>query len=223
MRNLIAILAVLAMGVSAMADVTWVEDNATSGTSTMTWTSTDPLAGMALELTVVSGALDSVEMTGFNVFIDQAYSTPGFATLAEVNTNPVAEADAPGAITDLAGTFAVCGGSLTEDHAGVTTGTIVLMASEETVVDIVADDTRGGAVAMGGAAVAVTAAQATITVGPSPFEQGDINGDGVVDFSDANIVITLWGTSDAAGDVNGDGVVDFSDANVIITNWGMTF
>ncbi len=235
MRNLIAILAVLAMGVSAMADVTWVEDNTTAKTSVMTWTSSEPLAGMALELAVADGtSLTSVAMTGFNVFIDQAYSTPGFTTLESVNTNPAANADAPGAITDLTGTFAVCGGSLTEDHAGVSTGTIVLTADVSTTVDITADETRGGAVAMGGAAVAVTPVTATITAGPTCwsyeyFTSGDADGDGDVDTDDWPIFRDAFGTAegDAAynpcADFDKDGDVDTDDWPTFRDNFGKTF
>ncbi|MBR1881586.1 MAG: PKD domain-containing protein [Muribaculaceae bacterium] len=57
---------------------------------------------------------------------------------------------------------------------------------------------------------------------PSPFETGDVNGDGTVDVSDVNAVISVVlgkaQASDLKGnaDVNGDGSVDVSDVNAII-------
>lgn len=57
------------------------------------------------------------------------------------------------------------------------------------------------------------------TVLPCP---GDTNGDGVVDFSDLNQVLSQFGQSGAglAGDLNGDGVVDFLDLNIVLGVYG---
>ena len=48
--------------------------------------------------------------------------------------------------------------------------------------------------------------------------KGDVNGDGEVNISDVNNVISiiLSGGTDAAGDVNGDGEVNISDVNAVI-------
>lgn len=48
--------------------------------------------------------------------------------------------------------------------------------------------------------------------------KGDVNGDGIVDISDANSVInTILGRQDTpAADVNGDGIVDITDLNVLL-------
>lgn len=51
----------------------------------------------------------------------------------------------------------------------------------------------------------------------------DINGDGVVNFTDLNAVLTSFGQSGAnpPGDTDGDGDVDFSDLNTILSNFGV--
>ena len=48
--------------------------------------------------------------------------------------------------------------------------------------------------------------------------KGDVNGDGVVNISDVNLIIgmILSGNSSADGDVNGDGAVNIGDINVVI-------
>lgn len=57
---------------------------------------------------------------------------------------------------------------------------------------------------------------------PSPALPGDVNGDGVVDITDANIVINILLGKDAAdnyndrADINGDANVDIADANTAI-------
>jgi hypothetical protein len=59
---------------------------------------------------------------------------------------------------------------------------------------------------------------------PDASVPGDLNGDGVVNFADLNLVLSNFGTSGApgmtAGDANGDGVVDFSDLNIVLSNFG---
>ncbi|MEA5486611.1 hypothetical protein [Pseudanabaena sp. CCNP1317] len=51
---------------------------------------------------------------------------------------------------------------------------------------------------------------------------GDTNGDGVVNFSDLNAVLSAFGQSGAGipGDLNGDGVVNFSDLNIVLSEFG---
>lgn len=51
---------------------------------------------------------------------------------------------------------------------------------------------------------------------------GDLNGDGLVDAMDAEILFSGWGTippGDPIADTNGDGLVDAADASVVFTNW----
>ena len=52
----------------------------------------------------------------------------------------------------------------------------------------------------------------------SPTIRGDVNGDGVVNISDINLIINmiLSGTFNAKGDVNSDGVVNITDINAVI-------
>ncbi len=51
---------------------------------------------------------------------------------------------------------------------------------------------------------------------------GDINGDGTVNFTDLNIVLSQFGQTGVGlqGDVTGDGAVNFADLNVILSNFG---
>jgi hypothetical protein len=62
----------------------------------------------------------------------------------------------------------------------------------------------------------------TLDAPPPPVCQGDVNGDGVVNFSDLNAVLTDFGATGSGipGDVNGDGVVNFADLNTVLTNFG---
>jgi hypothetical protein len=57
---------------------------------------------------------------------------------------------------------------------------------------------------------------------PSPGTPGDTNGDGVVNFTDLNIVLAGFGQTGAGlpGDLNDDGIVDFSDLNEVLSNFG---
>ena len=57
---------------------------------------------------------------------------------------------------------------------------------------------------------------------PQPVvQEGDTNGDGVVDVVDLLAVIAQWGcTGSCSADVNGDGDVDVSDLLLVIGNWG---
>ena len=45
---------------------------------------------------------------------------------------------------------------------------------------------------------------------------GDLNGDGVVDIADLDVLISLFGTSDRTGDLDGDGIVTIFDAIILI-------
>jgi hypothetical protein len=59
--------------------------------------------------------------------------------------------------------------------------------------------------------------------GPLP---GDANGDGSVDGTDLNTVLSNYGVTSggawAAGDFNGDGAIDGTDLNVVLSNYGTT-
>jgi peroxidase len=54
---------------------------------------------------------------------------------------------------------------------------------------------------------------------------GDANGNGSVDFTDLNSVLTTFGANQigAAGDTNGDGVVDFDDLQNVLTGFGTQY
>ncbi|MGD9692122.1 MAG: M14 family zinc carboxypeptidase [Phycisphaerales bacterium] len=51
---------------------------------------------------------------------------------------------------------------------------------------------------------------------------GDINGDGVVNFADLNILLSNFGLSGPGipGDITGDGNVNFADLNILLSNFG---
>ncbi len=52
---------------------------------------------------------------------------------------------------------------------------------------------------------------------------GDLNGDGVVNFADLNIILSNFGASGAPGipgDANNDGLVNFADLNIVLSNFG---
>jgi hypothetical protein len=61
---------------------------------------------------------------------------------------------------------------------------------------------------------------------PAPASDlpGDLNGDGVVNFTDLNIVLGAFGSSGVPGmtpgDADGDGVVNFTDLNIVLGNFG---
>ena len=78
--------------------------------------------------------------------------------------------------------------------------------------------TRDDVAANGGFAASWTAAAPTPGVFESEFLLGDVNRDGVVDFSDISPFITLLATSayTVEADVNQDGVFDFSDISRFI-------
>ena len=61
-----------------------------------------------------------------------------------------------------------------------------------------------------------------IIAGMTPCD-GDTNGDGVINFTDLNTVLSQFGQSGMglAGDLNGDGVVNFSDLNEVLSNFGV--
>ena len=56
-------------------------------------------------------------------------------------------------------------------------------------------------------------------------EAGDANLDGVVNFTDLNIVLTNYNQPGdwSEGDFNHDGVVNFADLNIVLTNYNQSF
>jgi Aspartyl protease len=50
--------------------------------------------------------------------------------------------------------------------------------------------------------------------------EGDVNGDGLIDIFDINLVSSNWGNAGGPGDANGDGIVNIFDINVVSADWG---
>jgi len=50
---------------------------------------------------------------------------------------------------------------------------------------------------------------------------GDLNGDGIVNAADLNILLAAWGTDDPIADINGDGIVNAADLNILLSNWSV--
>lgn len=48
-------------------------------------------------------------------------------------------------------------------------------------------------------------------------QEGDLSGDGRVDFVDLNLLLSYWG--EEAGDIDGDGVGNFDDLAIILSQW----
>jgi hypothetical protein len=67
---------------------------------------------------------------------------------------------------------------------------------------------------------------AQVFVGFTGVCAGDTNGDGIVNFTDINAVLSTFGMSGAPGfmgaDLNSDGVVNFTDLNIILSNFGLS-
>lgn len=98
--------------------------------------------------------------------------------------------------------------SSNERVARVRSGIVELLAGGTAVITATAVDGGSSATCV----INVTGA------GPAPLP-GDVNGDGTVDVSDANILINIiLGHQEAipAADVNSDGTIDISDANAVI-------
>lgn len=58
-----------------------------------------------------------------------------------------------------------------------------------------------------------------ITLGSGYQVPGDVNGDGVVNLADLNLVLANFATPGTDGDANGDGVVDLADLNLVLANF----
>jgi hypothetical protein len=48
----------------------------------------------------------------------------------------------------------------------------------------------------------------------------DIDGDGVVGFTDVLAVLAAWGNAGGPEDLDGSGLVDFGDLLVVLAQWG---
>jgi len=55
---------------------------------------------------------------------------------------------------------------------------------------------------------------------PVPDCPADVNGDGIVDLNDLNIVLTNFGQTTSIGDTNSDGIVDLDDLNAVLSAFG---
>ncbi len=53
----------------------------------------------------------------------------------------------------------------------------------------------------------------------APACEGDVTGDGLVNFEDLNEVLDNWNTAGPDGDANGDGAVNFEDLNEVLDAW----
>ncbi len=65
----------------------------------------------------------------------------------------------------------------------------------------------------------------SLTFGIAGACLGDANGDGRIDLTDLNIILSNFGASGApglTGDVNADGIVDFNDLNLTLVRFGST-
>jgi hypothetical protein len=55
---------------------------------------------------------------------------------------------------------------------------------------------------------------------PSNIAYGDLNGDGIVNSADLNILIGSWGIASASADINGNGIVDIGDLSILLSHYG---
>lgn len=71
-----------------------------------------------------------------------------------------------------------------------------------------------------------TSQTAIVTLVYLPCVPGELNGDGVVDSSDLNILLSNFGctpqSGPCAGDINRDGMIDAGDLNLLLSNWNAT-
>ena len=73
----------------------------------------------------------------------------------------------------------------------------------------------------GGTCPSVTMyADGVLMFSSKPLRSPDLNGDGVVDATDRNLLIGLMGTSDARADLNCDGIVSQADLDLLNLHFG---
>jgi len=58
-----------------------------------------------------------------------------------------------------------------------------------------------------------------VTLG-NPAIPGDVNGDGVVDLDDLNLLLSSFGLQSSSGDLNGDGLINLDDLNILLQHLG---
>jgi len=84
----------------------------------------------------------------------------------------------------------------------------------------------GGVADFGDMTLSAAGQDAWLATIPAPASglMGDLNGDGVVNFADLNIVLSAFGSTGVPGmtpgDANGDGVVNFADLNIVLSAFG---
>ncbi|MGP1309951.1 MAG: immunoglobulin domain-containing protein [Phycisphaerales bacterium] len=104
---------------------------------------------------------------------------------------------------------------------GVNTPVLVVLSTRDE------DEARYTCVAMGPCG-SLMSKPAWIYVGEAPPCPGDVDGDGVVAFSDLNAVLAAYGATtgephyNALADFDGDGDVDFGDLNTVLALYGTT-
>jgi len=227
MKKLIAILALMAMGPVAMAQFT--VDTSVAGEATVSVP--NGVLGLGLDVTVSVGTLDSVEVNGFNVFIDEAWqnfdgkTTQEILDLTDDNADGIPDVAQSVALANVgdkgvaavSGNFAICAGYLAANNPGTNGATIVFKAADGADVILSENVKRGGVVNAAGkvnlnadpeiAELAFTIeAEATVC-------KGDMNGDGAINFVDLGQFKLAFGkpATNPAADFNGDGVVNFVD------------
>jgi hypothetical protein len=52
-----------------------------------------------------------------------------------------------------------------------------------------------------------------------PSNEGDLNGDGVVNIFDLSILLSNWGATGGIADLNNDGTVNIFDLSILLSNW----
>lgn len=114
--------------------------------------------------------------------------------------------------------------TITEQSPGVFTGILPGASCGAVISYYFAASTTFGDTATWPANAPDDAFTITVTIPDAecPSLPGDVNGDGVVDFSDFSIVLSQYGQTGPGlqGDVNGDDVVNFEDFSIVLANYG---
>jgi hypothetical protein len=187
MKKFMAILAVLALTGTAMAEVaiTAAEGTGADDDMLVIGYSGEPLVGLALVLDCGTGG-DMIDVSGywvdsfFDVYVDAYYTTPGDLDdddFSDDDTTPFADPDAAGEVTSNAAKVSLCIAALPTDHLGKDPATPVAKvnvvdgdADNQVTVTVSLDMLRGGPVTPAGAVAA------TINGGASDDVVISING-----------------------------------------------